>query len=59
MSTTKWEYLSMRFDDKGCGITQEFSVLDINGQWQKGWLNANKQVAATLPEFLRLVGEDG
>jgi hypothetical protein len=25
----------------------------------RGWLSASKQTAATLPEFLRLSGEDG
>jgi hypothetical protein len=60
MSThQRWEYLSVRFDYKGRGITQEFNLLDINGKREKGWLNTEGESAATLPEFLQLAGSDG
>lgn len=58
-SRVVWEYLSVRFDYKGRGITQEFNLLDVNGKRMKGWLSEEQKSAATLPEFLRLAGEDG
>lgn len=54
-----WEYLSVRFDYRGRGITQEFNLLDVNGQRLTGWTSESKQGAKTLPEFLKLAGEDG
>jgi hypothetical protein len=55
----KWEYLSIRFDYKGRGITQEFNLLDVNGERVKGWYNAGGKNAKTLPELMQLAGEDG
>ena len=55
----KWDYLSARFDYRGRGITQEFNLLDANGVRLSGWASASGQAAKTLPEFLRLAGEDG
>lgn len=54
-----WEYLSIRFDYRGRGITQEFNLLDVNGQRLTGWMSENRQAAKTLPEFMKLAGEDG
>lgn len=54
-----WEYLSIRFDFKGRGITQEFNLFDVNGQRLTGWTSENQQAAKTLPEFLELAGKDG
>jgi len=56
---TVWEYLSVRFDYRGRGITQEFNLLDVNGQRLMGWTSESGQGAETLPEFLKLAGEDG
>lgn len=53
------EYLSVRFDYRGRGITQGFNLLDVNGQRLTGWTSESKQGAKTLPEFLKLAGEDG
>ena len=55
----KWQYLSIRFDYKGRGITQEFNLLDINGIRKKGWISNSGTEAKTLPEFLQLAGNDG
>jgi len=44
----RWEYLLVRFDLPG-----------FNEQRLTGWTGENKQTAKTLPEFLRLAGEDG
>ena len=55
----EWEYLSMRFDYKGRGITQEFNLFDVNGQRLTGWTGEKAQTAKTLSEFLVLVGEEG
>ena len=54
-----WEYLSVRFDFRGRGITQEFRLLDVNGERLTGWISESRQGAQTLPEFLKLAGEDG
>ncbi len=59
MARNKWEYLSVRFDFVGRGITKEFDVLDVDGERLHGWSTKNKRVAETLPEFLDIVGEDG
>lgn len=56
---TKWEYLSVRFDFKGRGITQEFNLLDINGERVKGWAGSKGGFATTLPDFFKTAGEDG
>ena len=36
-ATKKYEYLSIRYDYKGRGITQEFNLLDVNGERKIGW----------------------
>jgi len=65
---TVWEYLSVRFDYRGRGITQEFNLLNVNllnvdlnvdGQRLTGWTSESRQGVKTLPEFLKLAGEDG
>jgi hypothetical protein len=56
---TRWEYLSVRFDYVGRGITQDFNLLDINGERKMSWTGANRESFTTLPEFLRLVGAEG
>ena len=48
----KWEYLNIRYDFLGRGITQEFQKLDINGKRQ----NFTK---STLPELLNDLGQEG
>ena len=53
-----WEYLSIRFDYRGRGITQ-FNLMDVNGQCLTGWMSGSGQAAKTLPEFMELAGEDG
>lgn len=57
----KWEYLSIRFDYKGRGITQEFNLLDVNGVRKKGWVSSvfTGKEGNNLPDFLKLVGEEG
>ena len=55
----RWEYLSIRFDFEGRGITQEFNLLDRDGERLKGWTDERGQVAETLPELLELLGNDG
>ena len=59
MARMKWEYLSARFDFLGRGITQEFDILDVDGERLHGKSEKDKRVAETLPEFLEVVGEDG
>lgn len=56
----RWEYLHIRFDYKGRGITQEFNLLDINGKREINRFNRdalNKPLPATLPELLQDLGE--
>ena len=59
MWLTVRKYLSVRFDYRGRGITQEFNLLDVSGQRLAGWIGEKRETAKTLPEFLRLSGEDG
>lgn len=59
MARKKWEYLSVRFDFKGRGITQEFDVLDVDGERLHSWSSKDRRVAETLNEFLDIVGDDG
>lgn len=59
MAYTQWEYLSVRFDFKGRGITQEFSILDVNGERVKSWAGGGDGAARTLPELLSRSGEIG
>mgnify|MGYP001790948429 CR=1 FL=1 len=61
-ATKKYEYLSIRYDYKGRGITQEFNLLDVNGERKIGW-NDDKDKAGklpnNLPDFLAVVGSQG
>lgn len=59
MARQRWEYLSVRFDFVGRGITQEFNNLDINGERIKSWGSKDQRVVSTLPELLSAVGDDG
>ncbi len=54
-----WEYLWVRFNYRGRGVTQEFNLLGVNGQRLTGWTSESKQEIKTLPELLRLSDEDG
>ena len=52
----KWEYLSVRFQFKGMGVTKEFMNLAVDGSR----LNpVNRDVVNTLPELLSFAGDDG
>lgn len=58
----KYEYLSIRFDYKGRGITQEFNLLDINGERKVGWNDGKDkegQLPNNLPDFLTMAGSQG
>jgi hypothetical protein len=55
----KWEYLSVRFNYKGRGITQEFNELDINGKNVISGGSAEADTAKMLPDFLSGLGEAG
>ena len=55
----KWSYLSVRFTFKGRGITQEFQVLDVDGERLQSYGKDNPRFVNTLPEFLESVGDDG
>ena len=55
----KWQYLSARFTFKGRGITQEFQILDVDGERLQTYGKDNPQFVNTLTEFLKAVGEDG
>lgn len=55
---TVWEF-SVRSDFRGRGISQEFRLLDVNGERLTGWLSESNQGADTLPKFLKLTGKDG
>lgn len=51
-----WEYLSVRFQFKGLGVTKEFMNLAVDG----AKLNPiENDVVNTLPELLVLAGDDG
>ncbi len=51
-----WEYLSVRFQFKGLGVTKEFMNLAVDG----AKLNPiEKDVVNNLPELLVLAGDDG
>lgn len=54
-----WEYLSVRFNFKGRGVTQEFNLLDSGGERLEQWASERGSAAETLPELLVLAGEDG
>lgn len=58
----KYEYLSIRYDFKGRGKTQEFNLLDVNGERKIGW-NDNKDKTGkfpnNLPDFLNMLGSQG
>jgi hypothetical protein len=46
----RWECKHIRLDYKGRGITQEFNLLDVDGQRFSGW--GSSQVVSTLPKIL-------
>lgn len=60
---TVWEYLSIRFEYvvSGLGIepSQTLHTLIVNGQLSEKWVNENGRAVKTLPDFLKLVGEEG
>ena len=61
-SIKKCEYLSIRFDYKGRGITKEFNLLDINGERKIGWSDDKdkaRKLPNNLPDFLAIVGSQG
>ena len=53
-----WEYKNIRFDFLGRGITQEFNILDVDGERKKGWFVGGLQVT-TLPEMMNALGGEG
>lgn len=53
-----WEYLSVRFRT-GIGLSQDFAVLMVNGQFLETRTSEGGQTARTLLDFLNLSGEDG
>ena len=53
-----WEYKNIRFDFLGRGITQEFNILDVDGERKKGWFVGGLQVT-TLPEMMNALGAEG
>ena len=53
-----WEYKNIRFDFLGRGITQEFNILDVDGERKKGWITGGLQVT-TLPEMMNALGGQG
>ena len=57
MPTLAWEYKHIRLDYKGRGITMEINLLDIDGQWIRGWGGGSE--VPTLLEMLQALGLDG
>ena len=57
-AVTNWEYKNIRFDFLGRGITQEFNILDVDGERMKGWFVGGLQVT-TLPEMMNALGGEG
>ena len=57
-ATLPWEYKNIRFDFLGRGITQEFNILDVDGERKKGWFVGGLQVT-TLPEMMNALGSEG
>ena len=57
-AVTNWEYKNIRFDFLGRGITQEFNILDVDGQRMKGWFIGGLQVT-NLPEMMNALGGEG
>ena len=57
-AVTNWEYKNIRFDFLGRGITQEFNILDVDGERMKGWFIGGLQVT-NLPEMMNALGGDG
>ena len=53
-----WEYKNIRFDFLGRGITQEFNILDVDGERKKGWFVGGLSVT-TLPEMMNALGGEG
>ena len=50
----QWDYLSIRFNYKGRGITKEFGFLDVNGER----VSSDGEAPSNLPELLEQVGQD-
>ena len=57
-AVTNWEYKNIRFDFLGRGITQEFNILDVDGERMKGWFIGGLQVT-NLPEMMNALGAEG
>ena len=57
-TASPWEYKNIRFDFLGRGITQEFNILDVDGERKKGWITGGLQVT-TLPEMMNALGGQG
>ena len=53
----RFEYMHIRLDYKGRGITQEINILDIDGERIREWGSAHE--VPTLPVMLAKLGEDG
>ena len=53
-----WEYKNIRFDFIGRGITQEFNILDVDGERKKGWLVGGMAIK-TLPNMMNALGGEG
>ena len=55
--SVQYEYKHLRIDYKGRGITQELSVLDIDGSRVTGWFDGKN--VPTLPEIFQTLGNAG
>ena len=53
-----WEYKNIRFDFIGRGITQEFNILDVDGERKKGWWVGGMAIK-TLPDMMNALGGEG
>lgn len=53
-----WEYKNIRFDFIGRGITQEFNLLDVDGERKKGWWVGGMAIK-TLPNMMNALGGEG
>lgn len=53
-----WEYKNIRFDFLGRGITQEFNILDVDGERKKGWCVGGTAIK-TLPNMMNALGSQG
>ena len=55
----QWEYLSVKFNYKGLGIKEEFTLLDIDGERVSGYWSHDEEAPENLPKLLDLLGADG